>query len=58
MIKQLAYIFNRKEKIKIAILFIAALIGSILECASVGIFQPFVELFMDPEAVEKNQYLY
>ncbi|MBD5520977.1 MAG: ABC transporter ATP-binding protein [Lachnospiraceae bacterium] len=58
MIKQLSYIFNRKEKIKIAILFIAALIGSILECASVGIFQPFVELFMDPEAVEKNQYLY
>lgn len=58
MIKQLAYIFNRKEKIKIAILFIAALIGSILECASVGIFQPFVELFMDSAAVEKNQYLY
>ncbi|MDE6664044.1 MAG: ABC transporter ATP-binding protein/permease [Lachnospiraceae bacterium] len=58
MIKQLSYIFNRKEKIKIAILFAAALIGSILECASVGIFQPFVELFMDPSAVEKNQYLY
>lgn len=58
MIKQLAYIFNRKEKIKIAILFIAALIGSILECASVGIFQPFVELFMDSTAVEKNKYLY
>ena len=58
MIKQLSYIFNRKEKIKIAILFAAALIGSILECASVGIFQPFVELFMDPTAVEKNQYLY
>lgn len=58
MIKQLSYIFNRKEKIKIAILFAAALIGSILECASVGIFQPFVELFMDPAAVEKNQYLY
>ena len=58
MIKQLSYIFNRKEKIKIAILFIAALIGSILECASVGIFQPFVELFMDSSAVEKNKYLY
>ena len=28
-------------------LLVAAVIGSLLECASVGIFQPFVELFMD-----------
>ena len=57
MIKQLSYIFNRKEKVKIFILFIAAIIGSLLECASVGIFQPFVELFMDPEAIQGNKYL-
>lgn len=57
MIKQLAYIFNRKEKIKLLFLFAAAVIGSLLECASVGVFQPFVELFMDPQAVHKNPYL-
>ncbi len=57
MIKQLAYIFNRKEKIKLMFLFVAAVIGSLLECASVGIFQPFVELFMDQQAVHKNPYL-
>lgn len=58
MIKQLSYIFNRKEKIKILILFVAALIGSILECASVGVFQPFVKLFMDSDAIRNNEYLY
>ena len=57
MIKQLSYIFNRKEKTKLLILFIAAIIGSLLECASVGIFQPFVALFMDPQAIEANPYL-
>ncbi|MCH5248446.1 MAG: ABC transporter ATP-binding protein [Lachnospiraceae bacterium] len=57
MIKQLSYIFNRKEKIKIFILFIVAIVGSLLECASVGVFQPFVELFMDPAAIQENEYL-
>ena len=38
-------------------LLVAAVIGSLLECASVGIFQPFVELFMDQQAVHKNPYL-
>lgn len=58
MIKQLSYIFNRREKIKIFILFIVAAIGSLLECASVGVFQPFVESFMDPAALQDNKYLY
>lgn len=57
MLKQLAYIFNRKEKIKILILFVVAIIGSLLECASVGVFQPFVKLFMDPMAIQDNKYL-
>lgn len=57
MIKQLAYIFNRKEKIKILILFIVAIIGSILECASVSVFQPFVNIFMDSSNIQKNPYL-
>lgn len=57
MVKQLSYIFNRREKIKLLILFIVAIIGSLLECASVGIFQPFVELFMAPEAIQENPYL-
>ncbi|MCM1087469.1 MAG: ABC transporter ATP-binding protein/permease [Muribaculaceae bacterium] len=57
MIKQLAYIFNRKEKIKILLLFIVAIFGSILECASVSIFQPFVNVFMDSSVIQENKYL-
>ena len=57
MIKQLAYIFDRKEKMKILILFIVAILGSLLECASVGVFQPFVNIFMDSSNIQKNPYL-
>ncbi len=57
MLKQLSYIFNRREKLKIFLLFAAAAVGSLLECASVGFFQPFVELFMDVGAIYENKYL-
>lgn len=57
MIKQLAYILNRKEKIKILLLFIVAILGSILECASVGVFQPFVNIFMDSSSIQEIPYL-
>lgn len=57
MIKQLSYIFNRKEKVKILILFVVAVIGSILECASVSIFQPFVNVCMDSSVIQNNMYL-
>lgn len=57
MIRQLTYIFNRKEKIQIVILFITAAIGSALECAGVGIFVPFVNLLMEEDILETNQYL-
>ena len=57
MIKQLSYIFNRKEKIKIMILFVVAIIGSVLECASVGIFQPFINIIMDSSVIQNNKYL-
>lgn len=57
MLRQLAYIFNRKEKVKIFILFIAAIIGSLLECLGVGIFMPFVDILMDTSAIQSNKYL-
>lgn len=57
MIKQLSYIFNRKEKVKILILFVVAVIGSILECVSVSVFQPFVQVCMDASVIRDNKYL-
>ena len=57
MIKQLIYIFSRKDKIKILILFIMALIGSLLECVGVSIFMPFVNMLMDTSVIYDNEYL-
>lgn len=57
MSKQLLYIFNRNEKVKIMLLFFAAAIGSVLECVGVGIFIPFVTLLMDEDILETNEYM-
>lgn len=57
MIKQLMYIFNRKEKMKIVFLFVAAMIGSIMECIGVGIFMPFVNILMDLSVIHSNERL-
>lgn len=57
MIKQLAYIFNRKEKMQIVFLFLAAIIGSLLECLGVGAFMPFVNVLMDTGAIKNTWYL-
>lgn len=54
MFKQLMYIFNGKEKITIVILFITAIIGSLLECLGVGIFMPFVNVLMDTTVIHTN----
>lgn len=57
MIKQLAYIFSRKEKAYIVLLFGMAVIGSILECVGVGVFMPLANILMDASAIEENEYL-
>ncbi len=57
MLKQLAYIFNRKEKFQIFVLFLAAIVGSLLECLGVGVFSPFVDILMDTSAIHNNRYI-
>lgn len=57
MIRQLAYIFDKSEKVKIAALFAAAIIGSLLECLGVGIFMPFVNILMDDSVIQEEAYL-
>ncbi len=57
MVKQLAYIFDKREKRIIVALFIAAIVGSMLECLGTGIFMPFVEILMDTSIVHNNKYL-
>lgn len=57
MLKQINYIFNRKEKVKLFFLLIMVVIGSGLELLGVTIFMPFIQIFMTPSAIQENEYL-
>lgn len=57
MLKQLNYIFKRKEKWSLFGLLIIVIIGSFLELLGVAIFSPFIEIIMDTSVIEKNELL-
>ena len=51
MIKKLNYIFSTKDKIKIVLLTIMILTGSILELLAISLFSPFIDGIMDQNAM-------
>lgn len=57
MIKQLNYIFNRKEKVKIVFILLAVILGSFFELMGVTIFMPFIDILMTPSVVQEEGYL-
>ena len=57
MISKLNYIFSRKEKVKLAFVLVAIVIGSFLELGAVAVFTPFVEAVMNPEKIQENVLL-
>lgn len=57
MLKQLNYIFKRKEKWELFGLMIIVVIGSFMELLGVAIFSPFIEIIMNPSSVEQNELL-
>lgn len=57
MLKQLMYIFNKKEKVTILTMFAMVVVGSFLECAGVGIFMPFVNILTDVSVIQTNEYM-
>ncbi|MCM1038237.1 MAG: ABC transporter ATP-binding protein/permease [Roseburia sp.] len=61
MFSKLNYIFTAKDKVKIFFLMIAVVIGSFLELLAVSVFSPFIDLIMNPEAIDESgviSYLY
>ena len=61
MIKKLNYIFLTKDKIKIVLLTIMILIGSILELLAISLFSPFIDGIMDQNIMLEStimSYLY
>ena len=51
MIKKLNYIFSTRDKIKIVLLTIMILTGSILELLAISLFSPFIDGIMDQNAM-------
>lgn len=57
MYKKLNYIFSNKDRVKILLLMIMMIIGSFLELLGVAIFQPFVDIIMNPETINTTPWL-
>lgn len=61
MIKKLNYIFSTEDKIKIVLLTIMILIGSMLELLAISLFSPFIDGIMDQNAMLEStiiSYIY
>ncbi len=57
MYAKLNYIFKPKDRIKIALLLVMVVIGSFLELMGVAVFDPFVNIIMEPETIADKWYL-
>ncbi len=61
MIKKLNYIFSARDKVKIVLLTIMILIGSMLELLAISLFSPFIDGIMDQSAMLEStvmSYIY
>ena len=54
MIKKLNYIFSTKDKIKIVLLTIIILIGSMLELLAISLFSPFIDGIVDQNTMMES----
>ena len=57
MYGKLNYIFKTKDRFKIALLLIMVVVGSFMELVGVAIFSPFIEIIMNPQTIQENEYL-
>lgn len=58
MKEKFGYIINAKEKRGCLWLLLLMVLGSLLELLAVAVFNPFVQLLMDPGTIERNQLLH
>ena len=57
LFSKLGYIFDKRDKWKLAFLLGAIVVGSFLELLAVMVFMPFIEILQDSSAVRKTWYL-
>jgi ABC-type multidrug transport system, ATPase and permease components len=58
MFGKLNYIFSRRDKIRLVLLMIMMVIGSVLELMGVTIFMPFINIIMEPGQIQESEILY
>ncbi|MBQ0027454.1 MAG: ABC transporter ATP-binding protein [Lachnospiraceae bacterium] len=56
-LKKINYIFDRKQKIKILLIAFMIMIGAIFELLGITAILPFIEVTVDPRAVEKSEWM-
>ncbi len=54
MLKKLNYIFSKADKRSVVLLTIAIIIGSFLEILTVSVFEPFINIVMNPEELQSS----
>lgn len=57
LLTKLAYIFDKKDKWKIAVLLAAVVVGSFLELLCVTVFMPFINIISDQSTIQRTWYL-
>ena len=57
MLAKLGYIFDKRDKWKIAALLMAVVVGSFLELLGVTIFLPFINIIEKPQTIRSTWYL-
>jgi ATP-binding cassette, subfamily B, bacterial PglK len=57
LISKLFYIFDRRERFEVGLIFFLMLGGAGLETLGVGLIPPFVNLLSNPELIQQQQFL-
>ncbi|MBR6771111.1 MAG: ABC transporter ATP-binding protein [Lachnospiraceae bacterium] len=57
MLNRLNYIFSHRDKLRLLLLMVMMIIGSVLELMGVSIFMPFINIIMEPGQIQENPYL-
>ena len=53
-LKKVSYIFDRKQKITAALLFVTILFGAFVELLGVTVILPFINTLINPEKILEN----
>ena len=54
---KLFYFFDQRTRLQIVLLFVSMLLRAILETGGIGLIIPFISVIVEPQIIERNQWL-